>query len=94
MAPALLLLTGFTVAMYLREPVMGIYFGVSVAIFLTVTVAMSLKYVAPANVLSNDADTDMGGALDDAVTCNTVVKAFGSEDREDDAIVGVSGDWR
>jgi len=47
MAPALLLLTGFTVAMYLREPVMGIYFGVSVAIFLTVTVAMSLKYVAP-----------------------------------------------
>ena len=39
---------------------------------------MSLSWVAPANRLSNDADTKMGGVLADSITCNSVVKSFGA----------------
>lgn len=94
LGPALLLLAGFTVSMYLREPLMGLYFGFAVSVFLAVSVAASLLYVAPANRTANDADTTMGGELADAVTCNAVIKAFGSEAREDRRIVDASYDWR
>ncbi len=94
LGPALLLLLGFAVAMFMRDPFMGIYFLIAVTIFLTVSVVLSLRYVAPANQVSNDADTAMGGALADSVTCNNVVKSFGAEDREDAAIDGSALHWR
>lgn len=94
LGPALLLLIGFAVAMFLRDPFMGTYFIVAVTLFLAVSIGLSLFYVAPANRKSNAADTRMGGALADAVTCNNVVKSFGSEDREDDKLHGVTLRWR
>jgi len=94
LGPALALLAGFTVAMSLRDPLLGLYFGVAVAIFVAVSLAVSLRYVAPANQLSNDADTAVGGALADAITCNAVVKSFGAERREDDRFQGTSLEWR
>ncbi|MCB1672468.1 MAG: ABC transporter ATP-binding protein [Gammaproteobacteria bacterium] len=92
--PALLLLAGISVAMYLRDPVMGLYFGSAVAVFLLISITMSLRYVAPANRVSNQADTRMGAALADAVTCNTVIKSFGSEIREDQRIAAITQSWR
>ena len=94
LGPAVALLFGFTVAMVLRDPLLGIYFGVAVSIFLLTSIALSLSYVAPANQLSNDADTEIGGALADAVTCNSVVKSFGAEPREDDRFEQTSQHWR
>jgi ATP-binding cassette subfamily B protein len=94
LGPALGLLFGLTVAMTIRDPTLGLYFGSSVSIFVTVTVWISLVYVAPANILSNDADSDVGGALADAITCNTVVKSFGAEEREDSRFQETSQTWR
>ncbi|MFQ5699420.1 MAG: ABC transporter ATP-binding protein [Myxococcota bacterium] len=94
LGPALGLLVGFTAAMTLRDLPLGVYFGVSVAVFVAVSVALSLRYVAPANVLSNLADTAVGGALADAITCNSVVKAFGAEEREDGRFHDTSQTWR
>jgi ATP-binding cassette subfamily B protein len=94
LGPALGLLVGFTVAMFVRDPLLGVYFGLSVVVFVGTSVALSLKYVAPANQLSNDADTAVGGALADAITCNTVVKSFGAEDREEARFEQTSQDWR
>jgi ATP-binding cassette subfamily B protein len=94
MGPGLLLLIGVSISMFLREPLMGLYFAGAVIIFIGVSVAMSLYYVAPANVLSNDADTALGGQLADAVTCNSVIKSFGAEQREDEAMYASSGNWR
>lgn len=94
MGPALLLLIGFAVAMFLREPIMGLYFGGSVIVFLAISITMSLKYVAPANKLSNEADTTLGGNLADAITCNSVIKSFGAEEREDANIHTSSQNWR
>jgi len=94
LGPALGLLIGFTIAMTLRDPILGLYFGLSVSAFVAVSVLISLVYVAPANVLSNDADSDVGGALADAITCNAVVKSFGAEEREDERFQEASQIWR
>ena len=94
LGPTLVLLVGLSTSMFLREPMMGLYFAVSVALFVGVSVWMSLSWVAPANRLSNEADTRMGGAVADSITCNSVVKAFGAEDREDRMLHDVSADWR
>ena len=94
LGPALGLLVGFTVAMLGRDVGLGLYFGASVAVFLAVSITLSLKYVAPKNQLSNDADTAVGGALADAITCNSVVKSFGAEGREDERFDESSETWR
>ncbi len=94
LGPALITLLGFSVAMFLREPALGLYFATAVAVFIAVSIGLSLLYVAPANQASNDADTRLGGALADAVTCNTVIKSFGAERREDARLDEVAGSWQ
>ncbi len=94
LGPAIAVLVGFSVAMYLREPMLGLYFAGAITLFLGISIWVSLSYVAPANVRSNDADTEMGGALADAVTCNATIKAFGAEAREDALFATVSQKWR
>ncbi len=94
LGPALCLLIGFAVAMTLRDPMLGAFFAGSVLLFLTVSIALSLGYVAPANRRSNDADTAVGAGLADAITCNPTVKSFGAEDREADRLGGVTRRWQ
>ena len=94
LGPAMGLLVGLTIAMTLRDPILGLYFGLSVTAFVAASIFISLVYVAPANILSNDADSDVGGALADAITCHSVVKSFGAESREDDRFHEASQIWR
>jgi ATP-binding cassette subfamily B protein len=94
LGPSMLLLASFAVAMYLRDPMLGLCFAAAVVVFLTVSIGLSLHYVAPANRIANDADTEVGGALADAVTCNPTVKAFGAEQREDDRLGAVTRRWQ
>lgn len=94
LGPAVATLIGFSLAMFLREPALGLYFASAVAVFIAVSITLSLRYVAPANQLSNDADTELGGALADAITCNPVVKSFGAERREDTRLDDVAAHWR
>lgn len=94
MTPGFALMIAMSVHMYARDPILGIYFALSVVLFIGITILMSLVYVAPANRLSNDADTELGGALADTVTCNVVVKSFGAEAREDASLYDVTGRWR
>jgi ATP-binding cassette, subfamily B, bacterial len=68
--------------------------GVGSLLYVAVTVALSLGYVAPAARLGNLWDTRMGGALADAVSCNAVVKAFGAEEREEARLERVIAKWR
>jgi ATP-binding cassette subfamily B protein len=94
LGPTLALLFGFTIAMSLRDPVLGAYFGLAVSAFVVTSAWLSFSYVAPANQVANDADTEVGGALADAITCNSVVKSFGAEAREDDRFAESSERWR
>ncbi|HZZ12390.1 MAG TPA: ABC transporter ATP-binding protein [Paraburkholderia sp.] len=92
--PSLVMLGGATVLLGWRWPMMGAVVGAGSILYIAVTVAMSLGFVAPAARLANAWDTRMGGALADAVSCNGVVKAFGAEDREEALLARVIGKWR
>ncbi|MFB9122417.1 ABC transporter ATP-binding protein [Paraburkholderia dipogonis] len=92
--PSLVMLVGATVLLGWRWPMMGAVVGIGSLVYIAVTVAMSLGFVAPAARLANAWDTRMGGALADAVSCNGVVKAFGAEEREEALLARVIGKWR
>jgi ATP-binding cassette, subfamily B, bacterial len=92
--PALLVLAGAPLMLGLRWPAMGLVVALGAGVYVAISVALSLGYVAPAARLSNAQDTRVGGALADSITCNTVVKSFGAEDREDGRLSRVLGKWR
>jgi ATP-binding cassette subfamily B protein len=92
--PSLMMLVGSTVLLGLFWPSMGLVVAVGSLLYIGLTVALSLGYVAPAARLSNAWDTKLGGALADAVSCNAVVKAFGAEGREDKRFAEVLEKWR
>ncbi|KVR64769.1 ABC transporter ATP-binding protein [Burkholderia ubonensis] len=92
--PSLTILVGATVLLGSHWPMMGLVVGLGSLLYIAVTVAMSLGFVAPAARLGNLWDTRMGGALADAVSCNAVVKAFGAEVREEARLARVIGKWQ
>ena len=94
LGPAIALLIGLSFVMFMRDVFLGLYFTLTIAIFLLVSVLMALKYVAPQHEISNDADTAVNGALSDAITCNQVVKAFGRESFESKRVASTTAHWR
>jgi ATP-binding cassette subfamily B protein len=91
--PSLIVLAGTTILLAWHWPVMGAVVLAGALLYITVTVALSLRFVAPAARLANSWDTRVGGALADAISCNPVVKAYGAELREDARIAGVLAKW-
>ena len=92
--PSVAMLVGATLVLGLHWPVMGAVVGLGSLLYIAVTAALSLGFVAPAARLGNAWDTRLGGALADAVTCNPVVKAFGAEQREEARLGWVLDKWR
>ncbi len=91
--PSTVMLVGATIILGSYWPIMGALVGIGSLIYIGVTVTLSTGYVAPAATLANAWDTRMGGALADAVSCNSVVKAFGAETREESRLKGVISKW-
>ncbi len=92
--PSLVVLVGSAAVLAFYWPAMGVVVVLGAALYVAMTAALSLGYVAPAARLSNLWDTRVGGALADAVSCNAVVKAFGAEAREDKRFARVVAKWR
>ncbi|MEJ6784651.1 ABC transporter ATP-binding protein [Aminobacter sp. Piv2-1] len=92
--PSVVMLVGSTVLLGWHWPMMGFIIAVGSLLFIGQTVMMSLGFVAPAASLANSWDTRLGGSLADAVSCNSVVKAFGAEEREEARLARVVGKWR
>ncbi len=92
--PSLVMLVGSTLLLGWYWPMMGVIVAAGSLFYIALTVTMSLAYVAPAASLANRWDTRLGGALADAVSCNSVVKAFGAEQREDGRLAAVVDKWR
>ncbi|NGN39577.1 ABC transporter ATP-binding protein [Mesorhizobium sp. CGMCC 1.15528] len=92
--PSLVMLIGSTLLLGWYWPMMGVIIGIGSLIYIAVTVSLSLGYVAPAASLANRWDTRLGGSLADAVSCNSVVKAFGAERREDGRLAKVTAKWQ
>ena len=92
--PSVVMLLGSTVLLGTFWPAMGAIVGLGSLIYVGVTVGMSVGWTAPAATLSNAWDTKLGGALADAISCNSVVKAFGAETREEGRLEDVMRKWR
>ncbi|WP_338722131.1 ABC transporter ATP-binding protein [Devosia sp. XK-2] len=91
--PSVVMLVGASILLGSFWPVMGVMVAIGSLIYIGFTVAMSMGYVAPAASLANAWDTRLGGALADAVSCNSVVKAFGAETREEGRMRHVMSKW-
>ncbi|UYN99269.1 MAG: ABC transporter ATP-binding protein [Devosia sp.] len=91
--PSVVMLGGATIILGAFWPVMGAVVGIGSLIYIGVTVSLSMGFVSPAATLANAWDTRLGGALADAVSCNSVVKAFGAETREEGRLRHVLRKW-
>jgi ATP-binding cassette, subfamily B, bacterial len=92
--PSAVMLIGTSLLLGWYWPMMGVIIGIGSVLYIALTITLSLRFVAPAASLANAWDTRLGGALADAISCNAVVKAFGSETREDARLLKVIGKWR
>ncbi|WP_029004681.1 ABC transporter ATP-binding protein [Azorhizobium doebereinerae] len=91
--PSVTVLAGAAVMLWLQWPVLGMVVAGGAVVFIGMTVALSIAYVAPAARLSNAWDTRVGGTLADAIGCNAVVKGFGAEAREEGRLARVLRKW-
>src|SRR5215468_7637037 len=94
LAPTFLVLVGSMILLGLHWPQLGLVILVGSIIYVSMTLVLSIRYIAPAARVSNAWDTKVGGTLADAMTCNAVVKSFGAEAREDARLEGVIARWR
>lgn len=92
--PSLTVLVGSMILLGLHWPSLGLVILIGTIVYVSMTLAFSVRYIAPAARTSNAWDTRVGGTLADAVTCNAVVKSFGAEAREDIRLEGVIARWR
>jgi ATP-binding cassette subfamily B protein len=92
--PAVLVLTGLSVVMFLRWPTVGAFSAATVVLYIGSNVLLATHYVRPKNLKSNALDSRIGAALADAISSNPTVKTFGAEAREEERFAGVVHDWR
>jgi ATP-binding cassette, subfamily B, bacterial len=91
--PALVALAGSALVLGAHWLSMGLLVAAAASLYVAISIALAVGYVAPAARLSNAQDTRVGAALADAVTCNAVVKSFGAESREDARLARVLRKW-
>ena len=92
--PSLMVLLGSMILLGLHWASLGLLVALVSLVYVSMTVAFSTRYIAPAARVSNAWDTKVGGTLADALTCNAVVKSFGAEAREDARLTRVVSRWR
>ncbi len=91
--PAIAVLIGMTVLTSIQWPLIGLFTGVTIVLFIAVAYLSSRFYVAEPLKRYITADTAIGAALADAVASNATVKAFGAEAREQERFDGVVRRW-
>lgn len=91
--PSIVMLVGASIVLGTYWPIMGLIVAAGSLIYIGVTVMLSVGFVSPAAKLANAWDTRLGGALADAISCNSVVKAFGAEIREEERLRHVLAKW-
>ncbi len=91
--PSIVMLIGASIVLGTYWPVMGLIVALGSIVYIGVTVLLSMGFVSPAAKLANAWDTKLGGALADAISCNSVVKAFGAERREEERLRHVLAKW-
>ena len=63
-------------------------------IYTALSVSLATLHIAPRRRIAVDADSQLGGSLADAITCNAVVKSVGAERREEARLEHLFERWR
>lgn len=92
--PTAVVMISIIVTMTLHWPIMGLVTLLSVIFYVGVSFWTVLCINAKNFKRSARADTEVGAAIADAVTSNHTVKSFGTEEKEDELLCGVTGHWR
>jgi ATP-binding cassette subfamily B protein len=94
LTPTIIVMGGLVVSFSLRWPFEGLFVAAVVGVFAIYNVTLAIKYIRPANLMSNALDSRIGGALADAIGANPVVKSFGAEAREEARFDRTVQAWR
>ncbi|HMA49123.1 MAG TPA: ABC transporter ATP-binding protein, partial [Magnetospirillaceae bacterium] len=92
--PAIVMLGSVIGLMTWHWRAMGAVIALGAGLYMVLAIGMTLIYIAPATRRSNRYDSKMSGALADAVTCNSVVKSFAAETREEARLGEITTQWR
>jgi ATP-binding cassette, subfamily B, bacterial len=85
-------ITTFTLSV--RMPWVGAFFAVMVILYATLSLYVSRRYLVPLYRRVASADTALGSTLADIITGIPTIKAFASEEREDEHFDKVRVEWR
>ncbi len=91
--PSVLILVGTIGTLTAFRWEVGLIAATGTVLFLTLSLALTLHWVAPAARLANAQDSRVSGALADAITSNAVVRAHAGEAREDRRLERVLDKW-
>jgi ATP-binding cassette subfamily B protein len=91
--PSLLILLGTIGTLTAFRWEVGLVAGLGALAFLGLSLMLTLFWVAPAARLANAQDSRVSGALADAITSNSVVRAHAGETREDARLDKVIDKW-
>jgi len=91
--PAALVTLGTGAVMTLKWPLLGLIFLAGAALYVTVSLTLSARWMAPRRRLLVAVDGELSGAIADAVTNNALVKATAAENREDRRLAGILDRW-
>jgi len=92
--PAVMMLIGILVVLTWRWPLVGLYAGITSAFYVGVTAWLAIRHLPERHRAHMDADSEVGAQVADAITCNSVVKSFGTEAREDARLLSLANFWR
>lgn len=92
--PSVSVMIGLGLYMLFTWPWVGVYALTVTAVFMALSVLMANYYIRPQNLISNAVDSELGGAVADAVSGVATVKSFGAEPREDQRFHTLTWRWR
>jgi ATP-binding cassette subfamily B protein len=92
--PAAIIVVAVTTLLLLRWPLLGIVVAIGIAIFLAVSIGLSLGWISPAARISQRLDSAVSARLADSITGNQVVKGFAAEAREDASFARLIDEWK
>ena len=93
LVPAFVVLFGVTTIFAWRWPLLGLVVAICIAIYLAATIAVSVYWIRPANIIAREWDSRMSGTIADSISGNQAVKSFAAEMREDKLFADVASKW-
>ena len=92
--PSISVMIGLGVYMLFTWVWVGVYALSVTAVFMVLSVLLANNYIRPQNLISNAVDSELGGAVADAISGVATVKSFGAEAREDQRFHSLAWHWR